>query len=316
MPARILVVGVERSGTSWVGGTLRSTPGAGFVGEPDHPELNPFAVRAVEGLGSHPVIARDEPGPAAYRKLWDAAFGAVPRYARGQGRISRAIFRSAERDDRLAVCHPEHPRVAPRLRIASALAVPKHVTGHMRTRVVKSVRVHFALDWLRANWNPTVVVCRRHPLDVVASALAVDIPPGLDWLAPAARAQAMERFGVAEPSTVDLLTCMAWRTGLLMSVLDEHVRRHPELHVADHENLCGAPVERMRELVTSIGLEWTQDSEDFVIERDRPGTGFQVSRVASEQPGKWRTRLSADDARTAARVLAQFPISDAYDLHV
>ena len=178
------------------------------------------------------------------------------------------------------------------------------------------MRVQFALDWLRANWDPTVVVCRRHPLDVVASSLALDIPPELDWLAPEARAHATEQFGVPEPSTDDPVTCMAWRTGLLMSVFDEHLRAHPEVHVADHEHLCEAPVERMHELVSSLGLEWTTATEDYVLDHDRLGAGFETRRVAAGLPGKWRTRLSADDARTAARVIAQFPISQTYDLTV
>lgn len=313
-PRRVLVVGVERSGTSWLAEVLRSTPHTAYVGEPDHPRLNPFAVRAIEGLGSHPVVGAHEDGPDAYRRLWSAAFGDVPSYLRGQHRLSQRLFRSTDRDDRLAACHPEHPHVTTRLRVASRLAVPKHAPHEAPTHIVKSVRVHFALDWVRTNWDPAVVVCRRHPLDVVASALVLDIPPYLDWLAPAARAQATERYGVAEPLATDRITSMAWRTGLLMSFLDDHVRDHPEVHVADHERMCEAPVERMRELVTAIGLEWTPYTEAFIVEHERPGTGFEINRVASEQSGKWRTRLSNDDARTAACVLGQFPISERYDL--
>jgi hypothetical protein len=85
-------------------------------------------------------------------------------------------------------------------------------------------------------------------------ARSASISTKLDWLAPAARAQAQLRYGVVEPSTTDPITSMAWRTGLLMSVLDEHLRDHSEVHVAQHEYLCDAPVERMRDLVTSIGL--------------------------------------------------------------
>jgi hypothetical protein len=33
------------------------------------------------------------------------------------------------------------------------------------------------------------------------------------------------------------------------------VHAHPEVHVADHETMCEAPVDRMRELVTAVGLE-------------------------------------------------------------
>ncbi len=181
---------------------------------------------------------------------------------------------------------------------------------------MKSVRLHFALDWIREQWNPTIVVCRRHPLDVVASALPLDTPHELYWLAPAARQQAMDRWGVREPSVDDPVTCMAWRAGLLMSILLEQIEAHPEMHVVDHEHMCQDPVVRFRELAASLGLEWTDESDQFVVDHNRPGSGYDIERVAADQPGKWRTRLSADEARTAARVLAQFPISRTYDLGV
>jgi hypothetical protein len=60
----------------------------------------------------------------------------------------------------------------------------------------------------------------------------------------------------------------------------------------------------------------TPATERFVMEHDRPGTGFTVSRLAAEQPGKWRRRLSAEDVRRVADVLAQFPIAERYDLPV
>ena len=313
---RVLVVGVERSGTSWLSGVLRSTPGAGYVGEPDHPLTCPYPWRAIWGLGSHPVVASDDPGPEAYRRLWDAAFGDAPNYIRGQQRLAMKIFRRTGRDDRVAPCHPEHPHATLQLRVAARLAVPKHAPAGRSTKVVKSVGAHFALDWLRANWDPVVIVCFRHPLDVVASGLALRIPYALEWLAPTARAQAHARYGVAEPSATDPVTSMAWRTGLLMSILDQHVRDHPEVNVAEHEYLCEAPVDRMRDLVGSIGLDWSPDAERFIGEHDAPGAGFDIIRVASEQSGKWRSRLSDDEARRAASVLAQFPISERYDLTV
>lgn len=313
--APVLIVGNERSGTSWTARTLGATRDAEFLSEPDHPRLNPFAARAVRGLGSHPLFSADSRAPEAYTRLWDVAFGVPPRFVRGQGRISREIFETTSQEARLAVCHPERPRVSARLRVAGALAVPRHV-AYARARIVKSVRLHFALDWIREQWNPTIVVCRRHPLDIVASALPLTTPHELFWLAPAARQQAMERWGVSEPSVDDPVTCMAWRTGLLTSILAEQIESHPEMLVVDHEHMCGDPVVRFRELAVSLGLEWTDESDQFVVDHNRPGSGYDIERVAADQPGKWRTRLSADEARTAGEVLAQFPISQAYDLSV
>jgi len=56
--------------------------------------------------------------------------------------------------------------------------------------------------------------------------------------------------------------------------------------------------------------------ERFILERDRTGAGFDIIRVASEQSGKWRSKLFGDEARRAASVIAQFPISERYDLTV
>jgi hypothetical protein len=87
-----------------------------------------------------------------------------------------------------------------------------------------------------------------------------------------------------------------------------------DIHVIDYESLCAAPALRLRELATSIGLDWGCESDRFVVEHERPGTGYEINRIASEQPGKWQTRLTPDAARTATRVTTQFPISERYDL--
>jgi hypothetical protein len=299
---------------------LGSTDGAELILEPDHPNTKPFAVRACRALGTRPVVASDERGPEQYRRLWDAAFGATtPRFVRGQGRLSKALFMHMSREVRTRACHPVHPHRTLRLWMASMLAVPLHARGDVPVRIVKSVRVHFALEWIRQNWNPVVVICRRHPLDVVASMVSIDSPlehrrANVDLLAPAARALAQEWFGVPEPEGDDRVANTAWRAGMLMSVLDAHARRCPDLHVVDHELLCAAPRARLQELATSIGLLWGPESDEFVVAHERPGTGYEINRISSELPGAWRTRLTADEARTAARVLAQFPIAECYDL--
>ena len=49
---------------------------------------------------------------------------------------------------------------------------------------------------------------------------------------------------------------------------------------------------------------------------NRPGTGYELHRVQADLPGAWRRRLSPEDARTAAAVIAQLPIAERYDLEV
>jgi hypothetical protein len=312
---RVLVTGVGRSGTTWVATTLATAPGADVLREPDTIESSAFAMRAHEGLGINPVVGVDEPGPADLVRLWDAAFGGAVRYVRGQQRIAAFCFDRTTTLQRKETCHPVHPRFTPGLRVARALAVPWRGTGE-RHQVVKSIRLPFALEWVSARWQPEVVLCRRHPLDVVASQLELGHESELQWLAPAARRLAPERYGVAEPETDDPVTCLAWRIGLSMSALDEARRRHPEFHVVDHEVLCSDPLAQFRQLFTAVGIEWTTEVAARIEASNRPGTGYETNRIARDQSGKWRERLSPHDARVAAGVVAQFPIAQYYDLDV
>jgi hypothetical protein len=312
VPSRLLVTGVARSGTTWVAEALGRTTGAVYVHEPDNVDTVPFAVRATARLGHYPVLGAADRAPRALTRLWDTAFGEPASYVRGQQRIALALFGGASIPDRRAVVQPGRGHVTVRLALAARLAVPKSSRREAPHRIVKSVRVPLALDWLSAGWNPAVLVCRRHPLDVVASRLEIGHEHRLDRLSPAARTLARTRFGVPEPPPDDVPACAAWITGFLMSVLDAALRAKPALHVIDHEDLCRDPVGTFRALADELGLDWSAECKAFIEGSNRPGSGYVLRRIASEQPNKWMRRLSPDVARTAARVLAEFPIAERY----
>ena len=200
-----------------------------------------------------------------------------------------------------------------RLRIVDATAVPPHLSPEVEHQIVKSVRLPFALEWVATRWQPTVVVCFRHPLDVVASVLALQWSNRLDKVSPNVRARAVA-YGVDVPVTSDPATCTAWWVGMHMSALDATVPAHPEFHVVDHGPLCNDPLGEFRRLIDAVGLGWAPATEALIVGSDRPGMGYDLTRVASEQSNRWRQRLSDDDARTAARVLAPFPISSRYPI--
>jgi hypothetical protein len=312
---RILVVGPGRSCTSWVARTLGSTPGAGYLLEPDNPRTSPFALRAAAGMGVPPILQPDEPGSPDTRRLWDVALGAPVRYVRGQQRIALWLHSKSSHDERSRMMIVEGLTPSMRLRVTAALAVPRHLPAPTRHRVVKSVGSHFMVDWIAAHWKPTVVVCRRHPLDVVASRLALWDPGGGD-VTDSERDEANRRYGVKIPLANDHLAACAWGVGVQMSAFDDALRANPQYHVVDHEDLCRDPVGQFRSLARAVGLEWTAENEAAVEASNRPGSGYEMNRIAADLPGSWRRRLSADEARIAVDAIAHFPIAARYDLEV
>jgi hypothetical protein len=313
---RILVVGPARSGTSWVTATLGTTPGAAFLLEPDNPGQYPYAAVASFGMGASPVVARDDAGPPRLRRLWDIAFGAPIRYVPGQQRIAVWLHHNSTREERQRTMRIEDPKMSLRLRAAAALAVPRNLPPDTRNRIVKSIRAEYMVEWIVANWRPAVVVCRRHPLDVVASRMQMtDQPPAVS-VAPELREEARRRYGVEIPADNDEAAVQAWRVGVQMSVLHDVYLANPQFHTIDHEALCADPVGSFRALASALGLDWSAENEAVLVASNRPGTGYELRRVQADLPGAWRRRLSPADARTAAGIIAQLPIAERYDLDV
>ena len=316
--ARVLVVGHERSATTWIGHVLAATRGASYLHEPDDAGKFPFAIRAMAGRGTLPVLAADDPGSHSLVRLWDVAFGCTqPRYVRGQTRVSRDLVVGAS-EESLERMQSSDRRLTPRLRLAAALAVPRHRRPSPH-RIVKSVHAPLMVDWLTARWDPAVVVCFRHPLDVVASVIEAGTGArtarGITrLLSPEALAVGTVRYRVPLPDGDDQVAYTAWRVGLVMSALLDTCRDHPDFHVVHHERVCEDPVGQLHALVDAVGLEWTADTEALVTDSNQPGTLWQTRRVAREQRDRWRTRLTPSDARLAAQVLSQFPIAARYPL--
>jgi hypothetical protein len=128
------------------------------------------------------------------------------------------------------------------------------------------------------------------------------------------RQYALDEFGVGPPARDDRVTWAAWWVGTMMSALDRARDRDPSLVVADHERLCEDPVLELRAVVEGVGLQWTPAVEQLVVESNRPGSGYELTRIAADQPGKWRTLLTAEEAAHASEALAPFPVGARYEL--
>jgi hypothetical protein len=181
--------------------------------------------------------------------------------------------------------------------------------------LAKSVQVALALDWLRARYQPTIVMVRRHPLDVTASFLSQPWVFGSDLIPRATRARLCDPWGAPVIVPADPLSHAAWTTGFIMSVLHADAARHPEpeaIAVA-HEDLCANPHAAFRDLAMRAGLDWGDADAARLDASNRADPHHRAPfRIIAEQPGKWRTRLDAEQQRAAIRILGHFPIAAHY----
>jgi len=296
---RLVLVGVARSGTSWLGHALGRARDVRFYYEPDNVDADPTAVATAgrRGFGPYPVIDGDADA-GQFAPLWDLVFsGRLPFALRERRRLRPAA--------QIALRLPRSMR-DPLVRTAAALSA--RMPGRTENIVVKTIYATFSLEWLIARYQPQVIAMQRNPLNVISSWRELHIPLFDLATRPAIVSRYVEPLGIASPSdSASEVARIAWHVGLLTHVIAEALERHPEWCFVTHEDLCQDPATTIRAVCERVGLEWTDDVDRFLKESNRPGEGLAPVRVATEEPTRWRERLSAQEIAEIEAVLGEFP---------
>ena len=279
---RILVLGTERSGTTWVARALASADDAAYVHEPDNADANPLAADAKRGLGLYPVLDAGEQVDG-YARLWDHAFAGGWPSRPSVARVGAVVNRM--------------PPVVRRLVAGAAARVSRQRSRVPEIIVVKSVHAPFAVSWLVERYRPAVVVVRRDPLNVVASLIRLGTTPAgvearYDALRhPAVRERYLERMGLEPPpSDEGMVYRLAWWIAFVERLLTDHAHREG-WPVVSHDEMCASPVLEAQRLCDVLNVSDRVGVLRFISASDRPGEGFSTYRLTAEQPERWKDVL-------------------------
>jgi hypothetical protein len=307
-PSRpVVIVGLPRSGTTWTLTALSQDPGIRTAPERDNEDNNPSAIYAKRHLGRYPLL---EPGDAAadYRRLWAWILSGATEHRRQKW--ARLILGPAAKE---RIFDGKRDAAAWLAGVVASNPRPGRATPGdpaPTTIVAKSIHAQLAVEWLASEFDITVLVLLRHPGNVLASWQQVKLKDGRNSTletSAAIRERFGDPWGVPQPGP-DPVERMCWRIGLLTAVLEDAASRHPDWHVVTHEDLCVDPVAKFKVLCEQLGLPWTDQREEYLVDHNTPGEGFRLKRVAEDLPNSWEHRLDDDALGTLQRVLAWFPI--------
>ena len=290
--ARVLVVGLPRSGTTWFARALASSPGARYVHEPDNIESGPYAQVGMRGLWHDPSLAPGEHVPA-YERMWDVAFrGGWPSGALAQQAMRAALSRRVPAWGRAAVQHG----------LTAAAQLTPAARGPV---IVKSDYCYFAMEWLAARYQPRIAIVWRNPANMLPGYLQ------RGWTEDELRTRPPlpTRFGdtaVWPPPAEFGIENTLWSICARMTVLLETASKHPEWHVYRHEEISAAPREGFRGVFGDLGLAWAPSVEAFLERSNTPGEGWDVKRVAEQESTVWKRRLDPAQVRLTIDVMRRF----------
>jgi len=305
-PRPLLLAGVPRSGTTWAMQVLETDPAVRALLEPDNEGTSAPAVWGKRRAGRFPALGPGDRDPA-YRALWAWILAGAPRTPRLS--LAAQVMRGVQRPARTRFLQG---RPVPLMRVAGAMAShpsARHDPAAAGQRlIVKSVHVPLSVGWLAAEFELEVLVLLRHPGNVLASWLALDLNERFVHLEddPAVRSRFLDRWGVPPPGP-EPLERVIWQIGVLTTALEEQARS-AGWTTRTHEDLCGDPVQAYRSLFDDLGLSWSPATASFLADNDRRGEGFFTQRVAAEQPDGWTRRLTGEQVAVMRHVLAPFPL--------
>jgi hypothetical protein len=292
---RILLVGLPRSGTSWISNVLAAAPGVRYVYEPDNKEsVNefPFAIVGSRDAGWMPELQPGDRLPS-FERLWEVAFtGGWPN-----DRVTRLA-------DRIAF----HPRVPRPLRIAV------HTTAATRAarrapegthQLVKTARSFLSTEWIAERCAAEVVVAWRNPLNTISSWQQMGWR-GMVMM----RARALERFAGTRvwppPDGSDPTESTAWAVCANLTILLERALNNPGWHIVQHERMCERSEERFAELFGALRLEFSPAVRAELRQVDSDGSGYEPTRVRADEAAVFRRRMGEAQLRRAVAVVESF----------
>lgn len=309
--APILLFGMPRSGTTWLGKIFDSHPLVLYRHEPD----------TWQRLTDVPIVAGRVTTPTHETRL-RAFVDSLPAMRADRVCGKRPLFpksyatRLAVR--RYAVASLLHKGLA-RAGLGSDPPVPPQ-PGHgkdyrLAWKSIESLgRLGLMLDSLPDARSVHIV---RHPCGYVASVLRGEAAARFDHNAAAADFPIYEMLSRTPPAqrrglTLDRFRDMpaverlAWRWVIFNEFAAEDTAGDPRNRVLYYEELCAAPEPVTRTLFEFCGLAWSEQTAQFLrssTTRSRDDY-YSVFKDPLASAWRWQTELSAEDAAIVARVTA------------
>ena len=301
----ILLVGVPRSGSSWMAKVLAQSADSVLVREPDNERRNLRAYRAKRKWHRMPYLSANASVPAMER-FWQRVFcdALIPKNA-----ISRWIQH----------CMSQTTFVLSRRHIRWKIiaAKRKDLETH-RHRIVKSVHAGLSLAYLQQHFDPQIVLIFRHPANVISSYLRLNLPDAdrAVYRQAALTQEYLLPYWERIESTRQPLARMGMQIAIFYAVWEQQLRQNPSWLTVTHENLCLDPLKEYRNLFANLALEWSERVENYLHEHNRRGTGYETRRIAADEIHKWKRELTAEQIQSIQNGYSIIPLEHYHEFQL
>jgi len=329
----VLLVGLPRSGTTWMADLLTRPRHLAQIYEPDNEKNDPLAWYAKRSLHRFPYLAGDDRVPE-FEAFWRFVFsGQWPRTSllyRGLQQWFRRVWGpalEAHIGEKTGLVYVDEIWNRVRRGRAAYREEDHRLTAHLVARylstrsegpsgsplLVKSVHLPLALEWIANRFDVRIVVLLRNPFGLHASYLRERYPDGCrNVLTQTPLRERLGRLGV-DPASVPLRRPddhVGLQSLVMYRLLATQIGEHPDWIVASHDRLCADPGRELGRILGRLPEPWSRTPPEAFL--DPPPDPARLAR----QPVKWKQELSEEDYRTTLRLIDAFGLGPFLSDHV
>lgn len=278
----ILVTGIHRSGTTWIGKMLSLGNGVICAFEPFNVERLSYKLNGLAHCAYAYIPELDE----------DEAFKAFEKVLHNK---TRKVF--SRKDPNYWLPFLRHGRV-----------------------IVKDATAAMSSEWLYQHFDLDVVVLIRHPAAYVASLMRMNWDFPFENFLSQDKLMENELFPFKkeiESVGDDFIEKAALSWKCIYFVLTNYIKRNNWI-VKRHEDLSRNPVEELKKLYVEVGLEWNEKIRDkiqnFTASSNpttaKEGVAHQLKRDSKNLVYKWKEKLTKEQVQRIKRITD--PVSQFY----
>jgi hypothetical protein len=319
---RILLAGLPRSGSTWVGKILSKAEKAYYYHEPDNEKRYALTYHYKRKLHRFPYLNKDDSSKELFA-LWNMVFeGRMP-----MGPINYLFKRcltpfGLEIEQEIAgksksnfsqVIGREKNYAAFKFSIAKKIADKRyglnrfsvHFTSQLdplpKTLIIKSVHCLLSLPWIDNNFSPTTIVLLRHPYNIISSYLNMKLPDAYRNIFSQNRF-VTEYIGELDPKLIYInrngtyLQKVAIEIGATYYFIQKEAKKNKNWIISFHEDFCSNSTQKFNELFNKSGLKWNSEVEKLIDKSNKYGNGYSINRVSYKEIEKWKKCLTKSQA--------------------
>jgi hypothetical protein len=332
----ILIVGLPRSGTTWVGEVFSSARNTNYIFEPDNEGLSPLAWLCKRDMHRFPYLAaKDE--STDYHHLWRTtmygtgwtwlANNALSMFLRkrfaeveahigdksGYVYVDRSMHRVGEKRLR-AYRLEEHPVLAFLVR---QLITRRALHHRNRRTIVKSVHATLSADWISSHFPVQMVFVLRNAYSLYASYKRMKIPDGFrNLLSQEILQRDSSQYHLKRAFMVEKDEPIVFQIMLMYKIIESQISAHPEWTLISHDRLCMVPHVGYRQAFESLGLEWSNETDIRIDALNKSGKGFDPKRVSDQQPFKWKSEINSGEQTMIEKWIDVFGLNSFFQTYI